>query len=138
MNILTTEINTEWGKHVKKTQIKLHKDYIWINTKAKQHPIIEKRNKLIKGNSRIKVDTSVLVQYLKKYSIYQAEFMKATNLTQSSADVLLRMNLRYKYMTHKVVRKTADYFYNNIEEEFKIDIKQLIPDEWESFTDDNT
>tara|TARA_R110000824_G_scaffold8015_1_gene36549 strand:- start:8 stop:418 length:411 start_codon:yes stop_codon:yes gene_type:complete len=136
MNILTTESNTDKCIQDKDIQIKLHEDYIWIDTKIKRHPIIEKRNKLIKGNSRVKIDTSVLVKYLKKYSIYQAEFEKFAKLSRDSSNLLLRIDLQYKYMTNKVVRKIADSFYNNIEEEFKIDIEQLIPDEWESFTDE--
>ena len=141
MNILTTEINTEIGKRFKDKQRKLHENYNWMGDDlTKKHPIIMQRYKnprKLRGKyNRIKVDTSVLVQYLKKYSIYQTEFMKFTKLSQDSADVLLRVDLRYKYMTHKVAQKITDSFYNNIEEEFKIDIKQLIPDEWEDFTDE--
>ena len=141
MNILTTEVNTEIGKRFKDKQRKLHENYNWRgNDLTKKHPIIMQRYKnprKLRGKyNRIKVDTSVLVQYLKKYSIYQAEFMKFAKLAQDSADIILRIDLRYKYMTHKVVRKITDYFYSTIEEEFKIDIKQLIPDEWEDFTDE--
>ena len=140
MNILTTEIDTKLGIQMKNTQMKHHENYIKIDDEPKkQHPIIRQRYKLNKGKySRIRVDTSVLVQYMEKHSIRILEFERFTKISQQTTEILFRMDLKYKYMTSKVVRKIADYFYNNMEEEFKIDIKQLISDEWEDFTNDNT
>ncbi|QDP55825.1 MAG: hypothetical protein Tp1100SUR639781_38 [Prokaryotic dsDNA virus sp.] len=143
MNILTTEINTKLGIQMKNIQMKHHKNYNDIDEPKRQHPIVRQRYKLknkgryISGSfTRIKVDTSVLVQYLKKHSIRFNEFGRFTEVSQQTTEILLRMDLRYKYVTVKVVRKIADYLYNNMEEGFKIDIKQLIPDEWENFTDE--
>ena len=143
MNILTTEINTKLGIQMKNIQMKHHKNYNNIGEPKKQHPIVRQRYKVknkgryILGSfTRIKVDTSVLVQYLKKHSIRFNEFARFTEVSQQTTEILLRMDLKYKYLTGKVVRKIADCLYNNMEEEFKIDIKQLIPDEWEGFTDD--
>jgi len=139
MNVLTTEIDTKLGTQMKNTQMKHHENYNKIDDEPKkQHPIIRQRYKLKDGKySRIRVDTSVLVQYLKKHSIRILEFERFTEVSQQTTEILFRMDLKYKYMTGKVVQKIADYLYNNMEEEFKIDIKQLIPDEWEGYTDES-
>ena len=115
------------------TNIRVIKEYELARQKelklrVNRHPAMRTKN--------ITINIKHLKVYVEKYQISKSAFMKFTKLSQKTTDKLLEVDLDMLYVNKSTAKKLVDSFYNNIEEEFKIDIKQLIPDEWEDFTDE--
>tara|TARA_R100001244_G_scaffold82709_1_gene64105 strand:- start:50 stop:505 length:456 start_codon:yes stop_codon:yes gene_type:complete len=121
-------------------QKKLHENYIKPNELKSFHPAINEMSikKSLKSKFMIKLNSEVLVAYIKKHNLKAIEFCNYTDLGYGTYERLCLTDCKYIYGLYSLtVKKICDSLYNNVDEEFQIEIKMLLPDHWQYFVKSN-